>query len=83
MKILGIYWGLPSTVSLYDKGKVIAAASEERFSRQKNDGVIPSEAIKFCLKSAGISINEIDKVALASFYGQGIGDTISKMGVVC
>jgi len=78
MKILGIYWGLPSTVSLYDEGKVIAAVSEERFSRQKNDGVIPSEAIKFCLKSAGISINEIDKVALASFYGQGIGDTISK-----
>lgn len=78
MKILGIYWGLPSTVSLYDEGKVLAAVSEERFSRKKNDGVIPSEAIKFCLKFAGISINEIDKVALASFYGQGIGDTISK-----
>jgi carbamoyltransferase len=41
--------------------------SEERFSRIKNDDSFPARAIKFCLEEGGISPEELDGVAIASF----------------
>lgn len=40
-------------------GQVIAAAEEERFSRQKFDPGFPENAIAFCLKQAGIKANDL------------------------
>jgi carbamoyltransferase len=45
-------------------GFLIAAAEEERFRRVKHWAGFPSEAIKYCLTEAGVTINDVDRVAL-------------------
>lgn len=69
MKILSLYLNMPSTVSLYIDGKVVAATHEERFSRQKNDEIFPAKSIDYCLHYAGVSASELDGVAIASYAG--------------
>ncbi len=54
-----------AAASIICDGKLIAAAQEERFSRKKHDFGFPQLAIEFCLKQAGITI---DDVALIVFY---------------
>ncbi len=44
-------------------GVVVAAAQEERFSRNKGDEHFPSRAIAFCLAAAGIRSSELEAVA--------------------
>ena len=41
MNILGIQWGDTASVCLVKDGKIIAASSEERYSRKKNDMQFP------------------------------------------
>ncbi len=50
-------------------GQVIAAASEERFTRKKHDPEFPSNAIAYCLKQAGITADQLDVVG---FYDKPI-----------
>ncbi len=52
-----------AAAAIIQDGKVIAAAQEERFTRKKHDASFPSNAIKFCLKYAGVSIDELDAIA--------------------
>jgi carbamoyltransferase len=52
-----------SAAALLRDGEIIAAAQEERFTRKKHDPAFPQNAIRFCLKQAGISGNEVDRVA--------------------
>jgi carbamoyltransferase len=63
--ILGInaYHGDASACLIRD-GKLIAAAEEERFRRVKHWAGFPIEAIKYCLAEAGVSIDQIDHIAL-------------------
>jgi carbamoyltransferase len=63
MKILGIsaYYH-DSAAALLSDGEILAAAQEERFSRIKNDAAFPAEAVRFCLRYAGISLQELDAV---------------------
>lgn len=42
--------------------EVVAAAEEERFSRDKHDSTFPDQAIEYCLAEAGITIDEVDYV---------------------
>ena len=51
-----------SAAAIIKDGKVIAAAQEERFNRQKHSAAFPEQAIQFCLKEAGISLAEVDNV---------------------
>jgi carbamoyltransferase len=64
MHILGIscYYHDSAAALLVD-GMVIAAAEEERFSRKKHDSGFPAQAIDFCLRSAGITPQDLDYVA--------------------
>jgi carbamoyltransferase len=64
MYILGIscFYHDAAAVLIKD-GELVAAAEEERFSRKKHDFDFPSLAIDFCLKTAGISAEELDYVA--------------------
>lgn len=66
MYILGInaYHGDSSACILKD-GILTAATEEERFRRIKHWAGFPSEAIKFCLREAGISIHEVDYVTIS------------------
>ncbi len=64
MNILGIacYYH-DSSATLVRDGMVVAAAEEERFSRVKHDHGFPAQAIAFCLRSGGISIDDVDYIA--------------------
>jgi carbamoyltransferase len=53
-----------ASACLIRDGILVAAAEEERFRRIKHWAGFPSEAIKYCLAEASISINEIDRIAL-------------------
>ncbi len=66
MKILGINEGHNSSASLIIDGEVIAAMSEERFSRNKNECGYPEKSIAYCLKKGNISTFDLDIVAMAS-----------------
>jgi carbamoyltransferase len=58
---------MPSTVSIYCDGKIVAVTHEERFTRKKNDEVFPRKSIHYCLKEAGINAKDLDAIAIASF----------------
>ena len=45
-------------------GKLVAAAEEERFRRIKHWAGFPSVAIEYCLREAGVSLNDIDHIAV-------------------
>jgi carbamoyltransferase len=66
MYILGLnaYHG-DSSACIYKDGVLIAATEEERFRRIKHWAGFPSEAIKFCLKEANITVQEIDHIAIS------------------
>lgn len=51
-----------SAAALLKDGEIIAAAQEERFTRIKQDSDFPINAIKYCLKEAGIEIEDLDGV---------------------
>ena len=65
MIILGInaYHGDASAAVIID-GKLKAAAEEERFNRIKHSAGFPEEAVKYCLKEAGVSIRQVDYLAI-------------------
>ena len=65
MNILGInaYHGNASAAIVCD-GRLIAAVEEERFNRVKYAAGFPAAAIRYCLKEAGITLAEIDHVAV-------------------
>jgi carbamoyltransferase len=48
---------------LLQDGVLIAAAEEERFSRRKHDPDMPKAAFAYCLRTGGISIDDVDCVA--------------------
>lgn len=65
MNILGInaYHGNASAAIVCD-GRLVAAVEEERFNRVKYAAGFPAQAIRYCLKAAGLTLNEIDHVAV-------------------
>ena len=66
MYILGInaYHGDASAAIIKD-GQLIAAAEEERFNRKKHCAGFPTAAVRYCLKSANISVDQLDHVGIA------------------
>ena len=65
MNILGInaYHGNASAAIVCD-GLLIAAVEEERFNRVKYAAGFPAQAIRYCLKAAGLTLSDIDHVAV-------------------
>jgi carbamoyltransferase len=65
MNILGInaYHGNASAAIVCD-GRLVAAVEEERFNRVKYAAGFPALAIQYCLKTAGLTLREIDHVAV-------------------
>jgi len=65
MYILGINaWHADSSAAIFKDGVMIAATEEERFRRVKHWAGFPSTAIQFCLAEAGISLHEVDHIAI-------------------
>ena len=65
MNILGInaYHGNASAAVVCD-GTLVAAVEEERFNRVKYAAGFPAQAIRYCLREAGLKLEEIDHVAV-------------------
>src|SRR3984893_511947 len=65
MNVLGInaYHGNASAAVVCD-GRLVAAVEEERFNRVKYAAGFPAQAIRYCLKEAGLKLEEIDHVAV-------------------
>ena len=52
-----------SAACIIKNGEIIAAVQEERFTRKKHDQNFPKNAIKYCLKEAGITASSLRAVA--------------------
>jgi carbamoyltransferase len=65
MNILGInaYHGNASA-AIVSEGRLVAAVEEERFNRVKYAAGFPAQAIRYCLKEAGLELQDIDHVAV-------------------
>ncbi|MDO0924213.1 carbamoyltransferase C-terminal domain-containing protein [Streptomyces sp. TG1A-8] len=63
MKILGITNNDLAGACLIRDGKIIAAVSEERFTRIKDHKTWPARSIEYVLREAGVSLEEVDRVA--------------------
>ncbi|MCO8125212.1 carbamoyltransferase [Stieleria sp. TO1_6] len=61
--ILGIsaFYHDSAAVLLID-GQIVAAAQEERFTREKHDASFPKHAVEYCLAKAGITPSDLDYV---------------------
>lgn len=54
--VLGVSFGFhDAAAALVVDGRVVAAAEEERFTRNKHEAEIPKHAVEWCLDAAGIS----------------------------
>ena len=62
-KGINAYHGNASAALVCD-GTLIAAVEEERFNRVKYAAGFPAEAIRYCLKTGGITLAEVDHVAV-------------------
>ena len=66
MNILGISaFYHDSAACLVRDGVIVAAAQEERFTRKKHDERFPQNAVAYCLREAGITIDDIE---IVTFY---------------
>jgi carbamoyltransferase len=63
MRVLGIsaYYHDSAAAVLID-GCPVAAAQEERFTRKKHDARFPEAAIGYCLREAGLNLDDLDYV---------------------
>lgn len=65
MFVLGINaYHADSSAAIFKDGEMIAATEEERFRRIKHWAGFPSLAVEFCLKEAGITLNEVEHIAI-------------------
>ena len=51
-----------SAAALLRDGEIVAAVSEERFTRKKGDPAFPAEAVAYCLREAGVSLADLDYI---------------------
>lgn len=66
MYILGInaYHGDAAAAIIKD-GELIAAAEEERFNRFKHCAGFPTQAIRYCLDAAGVSLEDVEHIGIS------------------
>lgn len=57
-----IVQGMDAAAALLQDGKVIAAASQERFDRIKKSGAFPFQAVEYCLDAAGATLDDVEHV---------------------
>lgn len=63
MIVLGIsFFYHDAGAALVRDGELIAAAEEERFNRKKHYSEFPRQAVAYCLREAGITIEKVDYI---------------------
>ncbi len=58
-----------AAAALLIDGNIVAAAGEERFTREKHDASFPENAVNYCLKSQNLTMNDVEYVV---FYDKPI-----------
>jgi carbamoyltransferase len=66
MHVLGIWDGHDSGAALVEGDRIVFAANEERFTRNKLEVAFPANAIREALKFAGIGPSDIEAVAIST-----------------
>jgi carbamoyltransferase len=70
VNILGINcFSHDTAAALVQDGEPVAFIEEERFNRDKHTKAFPDAAIEFCLRTGGITIDDVDLVAFAHRAG--------------
>ncbi|MBF0173512.1 MAG: carbamoyl transferase [Magnetococcales bacterium] len=77
MNVLGITSSAESGAALFIDDLPVAAVNEERLSRKKLDGSYPHLAIDWCLQSAGLTPEKIDRICYGFSQGFAPGETLS------
>ena len=62
------YGGHDTAASLMINGEIIAACSQERYTRDKHSRKFPLDAINDCLSIGKISITDVDEIAFVNDY---------------
>jgi carbamoyltransferase len=60
--------GFDSAAALVVDGEIVAAAAEERFTRDKATGSFPVRSIRYCLEEGGLDISQVDYFAHGFAY---------------
>lgn len=60
--------GFDAAAALVGREGVLAAAAEERFTRQKATGAFPINSIRYCLKAGNLKLEDIDYFAHGFSY---------------
>jgi carbamoyltransferase len=79
MRVLGVCPARahdPAAALLVD-GKLVAAVEEERFNRIKHSpDTNPVKSVEYCLKTAGLRIEDIDAIALSRSFGAALSGSL-------
>lgn len=68
IRVLGIHDGHGASAALLEDGRLVSAIQEERLTRVKNQGGLPTFAIGEVLEQNGLEISDIDLFALDGDY---------------
>ena len=68
-----------SSAALVRDGNLIAAVEEERFRRIKHWAGFPSQSIAYCLREAGLSLRDVDHIALNQDSSAHLGRKLAYM----
>lgn len=60
--------GHDAAAAIFKDGVLVAAAEEERFNRIKKTSTFPTNAIRYCLQSCGVTLDEVDYIAFPWDY---------------
>ncbi len=78
MIILGLNaYHADASACLVRDGVLVAAAEEERFRRIKHWAGLPTEAVRWCLRDAGITLGQVDHVAVNQDAGANLWRKVS------
>ena len=70
MLVLGLSNMRDAAAAIVSDGRIVAAAEEERFVRQKHVTALPVHAIRYCLREAGVTLRDVDTIAVPWKYWQ-------------
>ncbi|HMW85586.1 MAG TPA: carbamoyltransferase C-terminal domain-containing protein [Nitrospira sp.] len=70
MVVLGLSNMRDAAAALVADGRIVAAAEEERFVRQKHVTALPVHAMQYCLREAGMALRDVDAIAVPWKYWQ-------------
>jgi carbamoyltransferase len=74
LNILGIGgYSHDSAAALVVDGRIVAAVAEERLSRVKHQGGVPRLAVDYCLREAGLRLEDIDHIGAYMRTGLRLG----------